>query len=102
MRVLLSFLLLLSTSLCFESVYHSEDCRSCLLDPDQFVSICKSQYSDRVSFCCSENDMVVSNACVESPLCSWNITHPDMKQLTCPHDKNPCGAESPEIFLGMN
>ena len=41
------------------------------------------------------------NACKESPICSSSIDAINMWPLVCPHEKYPCGANSPEIELRL-
>ena len=102
------FLVLSSGVSAYKSIYTGQECNACIANNQTWAAVCNSKYSQRISYCCDENDMKNSVACLYAPLCSWNITANDtytnssMRGQACPYDKLSCGRDSNEIMLSMN
>ena len=95
------FALVTETS-AFSTIYTGAECSACLLDTTNYAGVCRSKSGATVSYCCSEEEMETDrNACKESPICSSSIDAINMWPLVCPHEKYPCGANSPEIELRL-
>ncbi len=88
------------TTQAVRNVYKPADCRSCLAQTEKYSGICKSKYSEVISYCCTPDEMDNHRACYESPMCSPRINSVDMRAMMCPHDRARCGGVgSPTIKL---
>ena len=62
--------------------------------------VCRSTFGSTTSYFCSLDEIEdEGSVCGKSPLCSTEISSSNLWPLTCPHEKYPCGANSPEIEL---
>ena len=96
------------------TIYSGEDCRACLNVTDNwetrvvgqtYNSVCRSQYNEKMSFCCTSDDFSPnrgSKACKLSPLCTWNLANMSMDALVCPYMNKKCDSESHVIRLSEN
>ena len=94
----------------YKTIYDGAECKSCIYnssfdDTTPYAAVCRNQYSDRTSFCCSLDEMKYNRACLQSTLCSWNVTNTtdyDMRFMACPMQRRVCGQDSQHIKLSMN
>ena len=55
-----------------------------------------------MSACCTKDDMTRNQACINAPLCSWNVTVPAHQAQVCPLEKYACSRDDSDIVLSMN
>jgi hypothetical protein len=68
----------------YKTIRTGNECMECLRDTDKYRSVCRSKFSEQVSYCCDGNDINSQEACKDSPLCSWLVPDERMWQLACP------------------
>ena len=70
LTILIAFILLLGEVSGYKTVYSGKECQDCLNHDKSIKAVCRSQFSQKTSYCCTDDDLKNNAACRDSNLCS--------------------------------
>lgn len=88
-------------AIAYMQIKSGNECMDCLRDTSKWRSVCRSDNSELVSYCCDTDDISRERVCKESPICSWLLPDDRMHQLACPVEDFQCKQSTRFIRLNL-